>query len=156
FELALDHCGDDPEKIRLAQSPRLVVVTGGRFAVDDLPACDLSFSTIWRGRVGSQRATIPAGGTARVELALREPRSRTVRGAARAPAGQPVAGAVVTVARSDGEGPGGATVADGNGAFTLKAFSGASLRASGGGKLGFATVGGADIDAEQVDIVLDD
>ncbi|HEY6174836.1 MAG TPA: hypothetical protein VIX73_10345, partial [Kofleriaceae bacterium] len=61
-----------------------------------------------------------------------------------------------SIVRSDGDGPGAATVADGDGAFTIKAFSGASLRASGGGKLGFATVGGADVDAEQVDIVLDD
>jgi len=156
FELALDHCGDGAEQIALSQSPRLVTVTGGRFAVDDLPACDLTFSAILRGKVASQRATIPTGGAARIELALGEPRSKTVRGVVRDPAGQPIAGAVVTIVRSDGDGPGAATVADGDGAFTIKAFSGASLRASGGGKLGFATVGGADVDAEQVDIVLDD
>jgi hypothetical protein len=156
FELALDHCGDDGAPIPLPQSPRLVTVTGGRFVVDDLPACELTFSAIWRGRVASQHATIPPGGAARVELALGEPRRKTVRGVVRDPAGQPVAGAVVTVARSNDQGPAAATVADGDGAFTIKASSGASLRASGGGKLGFATVGGANVDAEQVDIVLDD
>jgi hypothetical protein len=54
-----------------------VTVTGGRFAVDDLPACELSFSAIWRGRPVAQHASVPAGGTARLELPIGEPRDKT-------------------------------------------------------------------------------
>lgn len=156
FQIALERCGDGPGVILLLQAPRLVTVTGGRFAVDGLPACDLTFSAVWRGRAVSQRATIPAGGAARVELTLGEPRAKTVRGVVRDASGQPAGGAVVTVVRSDDDSAASATVADAAGRFAIKAFSGANLRAAAGGKLGFATVGGASIDTEQLDIALDD
>lgn len=154
FEIALERCGDGAAAIPLPQLPRLVTVAGGRFSIDDLPACDLTFSALWRGRGSSQRAVIPAGGRAQIELALGEPRAKTVRGVVRDAAGQPVGGAVVTVVRPDDVSPPAATVADASGAFTIKAFAGASLRAAAGGKVGLARVGGASIDAEQVDIVL--
>lgn len=156
FELALDHCGDDAAQLALPQSPRIVAVTGGRFAIDDLPACALTFQAIWRGRASSQQVAIPAGGVARIELALGEPRGKTVRGVVRDTAGNPVGGAVLSVVRPDDEGPASTAIADGAGAFTIKAFSGASLRASAAGKVGFATVGGANVDAEQLDVVLDE
>lgn len=154
FEIALERCGDDPAAIALPQLPRLVTVTGGRFSIDDLPACDLTFSALWRGRGASQRVVIPAGGRAQIELGLGEPRAKTVRGVVRDAAGQPAGGAVVTLVRPDEDGPPVATVADAAGGFTIKAFAGASLRAAAGGKVGVARVGGANIDAEQVDIVL--
>ena len=156
FEIALERCGDGAATIVLPQSPRLVTVAGGRFTLDGVPACDLTFSALWRGRAVSQRAVIPAGGAARIDLALGEPRAKTVRGVVRDTAGQPVGGAVVTVVRSDEDGAPAATVADAAGGFAIKAFSGANLRASAAGKLGFATVGGANIDTEQLDIALDD
>jgi protocatechuate 3,4-dioxygenase beta subunit len=154
FELVLDRCATRGAPIPLPQSSRLVAVTGGRFSVGDLPACDLEFSAIWRGRLIAQRVAIPPGGTARIELAIGEPQDRTVRGVVRDAAGQPVAGAVVTAAQPDDDARAAAAMTDAAGAYTLRAASGATLRAAAHGQVGEARVGGANIDAEQVDLVL--
>jgi hypothetical protein len=154
FELVLDSCVADGERISLAQSRRLVTVTGGRFAIGDLPACELGFSAIWRGRPVAQHVAIPAGGTARIELAIGELREKTVRGVVRDAAGQPVAGAAVSAARPDDEARAAAAMTDAAGGYTIQAVSGATLRASAHGQVGEARVGGADIDAEQVDLVI--
>jgi hypothetical protein len=154
FELVLDGWVAGGELIPLPQSRRLVTVTGGRFAVDDLPACELAFSAIWHGRPIAQHVAIPAGGTARIELAIGELREKTVRGVVRDAAGQPVAGAVVTAARPDDDARAAAAMTDAAGGYTIRAVSGATLRASARGQVGEARVGGANIDAEQVDLVI--
>lgn len=154
FELALDSCIAAGQLIPLPQSRRMVTVTGGRFAVDDLPACQLGFSAIWRGRPVAQHAAVPAGGTARIELPIGEPHDKTVHGIVRDAAGRPVAGAAVIAARPDGDAHTTATMTDATGGYTLRASSGATLRASAHGQVGEAQVGGANIDAEQVDLVL--
>jgi hypothetical protein len=157
FEIVVERCGDGAEAIPLPQSRRLVMVTGGRFAVDDLPACELSFAAIWRGRSIAQSVAIPAGGTARLELTLGEPHDKTVRGTVRDGAGQPIAGAVVSVERPEDQGDVGATTrSDAAGSYAIKAFSGALLRAAARGKIGHGMVGGANVDTEQVDLVIDD
>jgi hypothetical protein len=156
FELALDSCFDGGEMIALPQSRRLVTVTGGRFAIDDLPACELSFAAIWRGRSVAQHIAIPAGGTARLELDLGEPHDKTVRGVVRDGAGRPIADAIVSVVRGDDDArPAVVARTDASGAYAIKAFSGAKLCAAARGKVGHARVGGANIDTEQVDVVID-
>jgi hypothetical protein len=45
----------------------------------------------------------------------------------------------------------GAARTDASGAYTIKTFSGAALRARASGRVSFAQVGGANVDAEQVD-----
>jgi len=154
FELVLDSCVADGEPIALPQSRRLVTVTGGRFAVDDLPACALGFSVIWRGRPVAQHVAVPAGGTALVELPIGELPDRTVRGVVRDAAGQPVSGAAVVAARPDDDTRTAAAMTDASGGYTIRAASGALLRASARGQVGEARVGGANVDAEQVDLVL--
>jgi len=152
FELITGTCGDGTNMVPLPQSRRLVTVRGGRFAVDDLPACELGFGVSWHGKLTQQRVTIPSGGTAHLELDLGAPRAKTVRGVVRDGAGNAVAGAVVT-ASFQGKGDA-ATRSDASGAYTLKTFSGAAIRARVPGRVGFAQVGAANVDAEQVDVVI--
>lgn len=49
---------------------RLIVIRGGRFEIDDLPACDLEAILSWRDQHVELSVTIPAGGTATVEVPL--------------------------------------------------------------------------------------
>jgi hypothetical protein len=152
FELVVGTCVDRTGMVPLPQSRRLVTVTGGRFTVDDLPACELSFGVSWRGRLTPQHLAIPSGGTAHIELDLGTPRAKTVHGLVRDGTGKPIAGAIIT---SSYQGKGD-TVArtDAGGAYTIKTFSGAALRARAPGRVGFAQVGAANVDAEQVDLVV--
>lgn len=156
FELVLDSCTANGDQIALPQSRRLVTVTGGRFAADDLPACELSLAAVWRGRPLAQHVAIPAGGTARIELALGEPRKKMVRGSVRDAAGEPIAGAVISVVRPEDESQAATAVSDAAGRYTIQAFSGARLGATTRGRIGYARVGGADVSAEQVDIAIGD
>jgi protocatechuate 3,4-dioxygenase beta subunit len=77
-----------------------------------------------------------------------------VHGVVRDAAGQPVAGAAVIAAQPDDDAHTTATMTDAAGRYTLRAAAGATVRASAGGQVGDAQVGGANIDAEQVDLVL--
>jgi hypothetical protein len=169
FELMLGTCVEATGMIALPQSRRLVSVSGGQFTVDDLPACELSFAVIWQGRTGVDRVVIPSGGVAHFELDLGQPRAKTVHGVVRDGAGKPLAGALVTATPlGAGQAAGqttspvtdqaGATTAktDNAGAYAVKTFSSASLRATAPGVIGFAQVGGANVDSEQVDIIVDD
>lgn len=154
FEMTGGSCVDGTGIIPLPQSRRLVTVSGGRFTVEDLPACELTFGVIWHGRVTSQHVTIPGGSTAHIEIDLGPPRAKTVRGVVRDGAGAPLAGAVVIAtyqSKADAT-----TRTDAHGAYTIKTFSGAAVRATLHDRAGFAQVGGANVDAEQVDIVVDD
>jgi len=152
FELALGTCLESIGQIPVNQARRLVTVTGGRFTVDDLPACQLSFNAIWHGRPVSQTAAIPSGGTARLDLDLGPPLTKTVHGIVRDADGQPIASAVVVATRA---GTADATTrTDAAGGYSLKTTSGTSLRASARGRVGFAQVGGANIADEQVDLVV--
>jgi hypothetical protein len=154
FELVLDSCEAGGEVIPLPQSRRLVLVSGGQFSAGDLPACDLSFSAVWRGHSLAQHLAIPAGGVARIDLALGEPHAKMVRGMVRDAGGAPVAGATVSVVRPDDAAPSNVAISRSDGSYAIEAFSGAHLRAFSGGKAGTATVGGASIDAEQLDLVI--
>jgi hypothetical protein len=154
FELVLATCNEGGDAIPLPPSRRLVTVSGGRFTVDDLPACELAFAVIWHGLTLAQRATIPSGGVAHVEIDLGPPRAKTVHGTVRDGDGKPVAGVLVTAVYQTAREAATRTGADGR--YTLETFSGARLQATAPGVIGFALVGGANVDREQVDLVVGD
>jgi Carboxypeptidase regulatory-like domain len=154
FELTLGTCVDANALTPLPQSRRLVTVAGGRFTVDDLPACELSYGITWRGTTTQQRTEIPSGGVAHIEIDLGEPRAKTVHGVVRDGAGKPIAGALVTATFRNTGAVSVRTAADGT--YRLDTFSTASLRAAAEGVIGFAQVGAANVDREQVDLVVED
>ncbi|HEX2691073.1 MAG TPA: carboxypeptidase-like regulatory domain-containing protein [Kofleriaceae bacterium] len=154
FELVLGACRGDAGMVALPPSRRLVTVTGGRFAIDDVPACELSFRAIWHGLPISAHAAIPSGGTAQVVLDLGPVRAKTVHGIVRDGTGKPVAGARVT-ATSPGN-PDTTATTDATGAYTLTAFSGATVHTDLGGRVGFAQVTSESADSEQLDLTVED
>jgi hypothetical protein len=150
FELVIGTCVDDTGLFPLPQSRRLVSVTGGQFSVDGLPACDLSFGVVWHGRLSSQHVAIPNGGTAHVEIDVGAPRAKRVHGVVRDGTGALQPGALVTASDGDDQ----ATRTDADGAYALRTVSGAVVRATADDRTGSAQVGGANVDDEQVDIVI--
>jgi hypothetical protein len=127
FELTFAMCYDDGGAIRLPAERRLVTVTGGKFVVDNVPACDLQYVASWRGRPRPGRTEVTAGGTTQLELDLGPPRAKVIHGTV-TDAGRPVDGATV-VAIFEDEPPATATT-DGAGRYTLRTFVGARLSAS--------------------------
>jgi protocatechuate 3,4-dioxygenase beta subunit len=154
FELTDVSCSDTGRRggVSLAQQHRLVQVSGGRFTIDDLPACNLIARATWRDQTVRLDVEVPAAGTARVELALGPPHAKTVHGVVRDADGRIVRDALVTAAYKGGRTA--VTRTDDAGRFTLQTFSGATLSADFDGAQGLATVGMANIDEEQVDITL--
>ena len=73
FELVLSSCADGEGVIWLPPSRRLVTVTAGRFIVDDMPACEVSFRAVWRGATLGAQAIVPSGGTGKIELYVGPP-----------------------------------------------------------------------------------
>ncbi len=152
FELVMHHCGPASNPIEIADDARLVIVRGGRFSVDRVPACTLTFSARWRDRVISQAVVIDPGLTSSVELDLGTPRDKTVHGTVRDAAGNAVPNARITSIVDNKEV---ATIrADGTGSFTLSTRSGAQLVAASGTQVGGASVGRANVLRERVDVVL--
>lgn len=154
FELTDVRCVDTARRggVALAQQHRLVQVSGGRFSIDDLPACNLVARATWRDETARVDVEVPAGGTARVELALGPPHPKTVHGVVRDADGRIARDVLVTAAHK-----GGMTVAtrtDDAGRFTIETYSGATLSADAAGAQGLAMVGMANVDEEQVDITL--
>ncbi len=70
FTLTRILCEDARRVIPRALDRRLVVVRGGRFLIEDLPACNLVATATWRGQQVEVAVSIPANGTAITELAL--------------------------------------------------------------------------------------
>jgi len=163
FELAFEACSDAVnvahEPMAVAREPRIVVVRGGRFAIEGVPACHLAFVTRAGGQQRRGQATITAGATAHVELDLGVPREKTVHGTLRDAKGAPIASARITASQVDtgGERRLTATVrTDDHGRFTIRTVAGASLVAGNGDRLASANVGLADVPDEEVDLVIDD
>ena len=154
FELQLQACVDGLAQQNLPEQRRLVTVTSGRFSVDDVPACELQMVASWHGHPVTATATVPAGGTGRVELAIGPPRGKSVSGLVRDEGGRPVPSVIVTAAYDDGARVTATT--DATGRYQLKTFSGADLMATTGQRSGFGRVGMANVDAETVDLVLVD
>lgn len=127
FELTFAMCYDDGGAIRLPAERRLVTVTGGRFVVDDVPACDLQYVASWRGKPRPGRIEVAAGSTAQLELDLGPPRAKVIHGTV-TDGGRPVDGAAVTAVFEDE--PAATTTTDSAGRYTLRTFVGARLSAS--------------------------
>ncbi len=152
FELTFHHCGAaDP--IEVDDDARIVVVRGGRFTVERVPACTLTMTARWRDKLLTHAVVVEPDRTASMELALGAPRDKKVRGTVRDNAGKPVANARVTALVDHREAT---TVrSDHDGHFELTIPGGAQLVAGNGTLVGRATVGRANIATEQVDIALD-
>lgn len=152
FELQLQACADGLSVQNLPEERRLVTVTSGRFSVDDVPACALQLVASWHGHLVTATATVPAGGTGRVELAIGPPREKLVSGLVRDDEGRALPNVIVTAAYDED-----ATTAttDATGRYQLKTFSGAELVATTGQRSAFGMVGMANVDAETVDLTLE-
>jgi len=70
FALTRIVCEDARREVPRALDRRLVVVRGGRFVVEDLPACNLTAIASWHDQHVVVAVTIPPNGTAITELAL--------------------------------------------------------------------------------------
>ncbi|HWO20411.1 MAG TPA: carboxypeptidase-like regulatory domain-containing protein [Kofleriaceae bacterium] len=128
FELSLQRCHDGEVPVRLPAEHRLVTVIDHAFVVEDVPACDLQLMTTWRGRTAYASAEVPAGGAARVELAVGPPREKVVRGTVTDEVGRPAAG--VSVQGSFEDDPPTSTTTDAAGRYTLHTYGGAVVIAT--------------------------
>lgn len=149
IEIAMAACMSNGQSIQIPQDRRLVAVVGGRFTIEDAPACQLELAATWRDQIVTSDLDVPAGGTAKLELALGPPRPKRITGLVRDARGEPLAGARITAthgksivsARSDS-----------TGRYTLDTFSGATVMAYDDAGSGEAVVGMANVDSEQVDV----
>jgi hypothetical protein len=150
FELVLAACFDGTS-LQLARDPRLVIVRAGRFVVDDVPACDLELLATWRDESHALRTTVTAGGTARVQLDIGEPREKLVTGVVRDRGGRGVSHAHVTALYKKHAT---SAIAGEDGAFSITTYAGATLTADREGARGNAEVGIANVTRERVDILI--
>jgi hypothetical protein len=152
FELTFHHCGAS-EPVEVDDDPRIVVVRGGQFTVERVPACTLTMTARWRDKLITQAVVVDPERTAYIELALGTPRDKQITGTVRDDTGKPVANARITALVDNREAT---TVrSDGDGRFQLTTTAGAQLVAGNGKLVGRATVGRANIATEQIDIALD-
>jgi hypothetical protein len=151
FEVTFEAC--DGVDLTLAHEPRIVTVTGGRFAIDDAPACDLAFAARWRHQSIGGHADVSAGGLAVVELALGPPHPKHVHGTVRDHDGRVVAN--VRVAASTDGGLSVSAQTDDAGRYEIDSVSGARVIANDGHQVGYGAVGHANVPDEEVDIVVD-
>ena len=151
--VAFLQCGTGDNAIDVPPEMQIVPVHGGRFTIDNAPACTLRFHARWRSRTTEATAVVEPKGTTYVTLDLGEPRQKAVNGTVVDENGAPAANVPVTALVDEREA---ATVrTDKNGRFTITTRSGAQLLARGSGKLGKGSVGKANVASERVDIVLD-
>ena len=150
FTLVLGTCFDRDIR-RLAPSTRLVIVRGGQFVVDGVPACDLQLQASWRDQAATARATVPPGGVARVQLDLGPPRDKLVLGRVRDADGKPASRAHVTARYRQRVT---SAITDEDGRFTIETNAGATLDVERDGARGTADVSLANLARERVDVVL--
>ena len=150
FELALAACLDGAT-LQLPHDRRLVPVHGGRFVVEDVPACDLQFTVTWKGETMTARATVPSDGAARVQLDLGMPREKRVRGVVRDRDGDAVGNARVTAVYKKQTST---AVTDEDGKYTIETFAGATITADANSARGQVEIGLANVPLERADIVL--
>jgi hypothetical protein len=157
FELLLVRCEGDEMRMRLPSERRLVTVTNHAFTVEDVPACDLQFVAVWRGRDSHISTVVPAGDVARVELDLGPRRKKLVRGTVTDDAGRPIEGVRV---QATAEGEGAATaMTDDAGRYSLDTVAGASIGAHKWNDderrgTAYAEVGLVDRDEETIDLTM--
>lgn len=151
FELQLAACRTDTASIEIGGQRRLVAVKRGRFEVENVPACDLTFLAMWQGRRTSGNVVVPVNGSATVQIDVGPPREKTVVGRVTND-GKPVAGATVTAVTDDSKIASATTDADGS--YTLKTYSGATVSVIAEGMEQYSQVGNANVDREQLDFDL--
>lgn len=152
FELDFHQCGGSRAPIELEEDTRIVVVRGGRFTIDHVPACGLSYTARWRDREVTGSLVIEADRTSYVELALGGARDKSVRGTVRNESGAPVGSVRITALVENREVATGRTNSDGT--YELRVPSGAELVAGDGRRVGRGNVGRANVASERVDLVL--
>jgi len=138
--------------MEIAHEPRFVTVSGGRFVVEDAPACDLELSARWRGQTIQAHVVVPPADIGHVELPLGPPHDKVVHGTVR-DANAQVAANVHVSANANGQVAVATTDDEGN--YTIRTLAGAALSASNGKSAGHGTVGRANVPDERVDITLD-
>ncbi|MBS1120529.1 MAG: signal protein [Deltaproteobacteria bacterium] len=152
FEMRLVAC---VPAVAIPDDRRLVSVVGGHFKLDDVPACDLRVISTWHGHPVASRVTVPADGTAHLELAIGPPHAKQIHGIVRDDAGHPIAGASIFAAYEElEEAPEVTATTDGAGRYSITTVSGATLFASLGTQHGVGAVSMTNADTEQVDLVL--
>ncbi|HSN29656.1 MAG TPA: carboxypeptidase-like regulatory domain-containing protein [Kofleriaceae bacterium] len=148
FEVAFESCKLAPDlEVPVAHEPRLVVVHGGRFTIDNVPACPLTLALQWRGVSEHKQVVVDLDKPAALELDVGTPRSKVVIGTVRDEGGHPLPGADVT-SRA-------ATVqTDKTGRYAIETTSGAELVASNGDATATASASHANVTHELVDLVV--
>jgi hypothetical protein len=154
FEMEFHQCGGAREPIELEEDTRIVVVRGGRFTIDRVPACGLAFTARWRDREVAGSVVVEPERTAYIELELGGAKEKIVRGTVRDAAGAAAGSVRITALLDNKEVATGRTNADGT--YELHVPSGAELVAGNGRRVGRAIVGRANVSSERVDVVLDD
>jgi hypothetical protein len=153
-EVSLLFCGPKQQPLQIAHEPRIVPVVGGRFTIDNAPACTLSLAVRWRDKLIETSAVVEPDHTAYIEVDIGEPREKTVSGTVRDIAGKAIEGARVTAVLHDRETATART--DASGHYTLQTHSGAQLVAGKAEHVGRGRVGHANVTSEQIDLTLDD
>ena len=149
FELTLQTCDGI---LALPHAPRLVAVHGGKFAIDDVPACGLYASAAWQGEESGVEVVVPANGVAATEIEVGPAAEKSIHGVVRDEGGQPQANVAVSgMARGR---PLQAATTDASGTYTLHTFVGADvIAADDTGRQGYRQVGKG-LGDEELDITL--
>ena len=154
FEAWFDGCTVSPDiPVPIAHEPRIVQVRGGRFTIDDAPACALGLEIRWRGVTEHEHVVVDVDRPAHLELDLGTPRGKTVHGVVRDGNGKPVPDARVTSTSAASHATASART-DGAGRFTIGTFSGAQLIVGDGEHVATADIGHANVPEELVDLVV--
>jgi hypothetical protein len=148
-------CGTSPtDKVELLHETRLVAVRGGRFTIDDVPACELTFVARWRDQTTNVRAAVVVGDTAHVDVAIGPPRETTVRGVVRDREGRAIGNASVSAVLRGRDTA--TTRSDDDGRYELRTYGGAQIVAGDGSRVGYGVVAHAAVVEQVVDVVLGD
>jgi hypothetical protein len=153
FEAGFEACNDAHDSngraMTVAHEPRLVHVVGGRFEIEDAPACDLVLVARWRSQVVRTRVAVVAGKTVHADLDLGPLHKKQVTGVVFDRAGSPVAHVRVT---ATAQGRTTATTTDDGGNYSLDTVGGAKLVAGDGDHAGTALASHANVAVEQIDL----
>lgn len=158
FEAWFDGCtvrgGTGPAPtVEIAHEPRIVQVRGGRFTIDNAPACPLTMEIRWRGVIERKSLVVDVDRPAHLELDLGAPRTKTVHGVVRDGDGKPIGDAHVTATSTAAHASATART-DNTGRFAIATYAGAQLVAGDGDHVATADIGHANVADEQVELVV--
>jgi hypothetical protein len=139
--------------VDIAHEPRIVQVRGGRFTIDNVPACALTLGIRWRGTLEHKDVVVDVDRPAHLELDLGSPRNKTVHGVVRDDSGKPVHDVRITATSTSAHSTATA-LTDASGRYTIGTFSGAQIVAADGEHVASADIGHANVPDELVDLVM--